>query len=133
MTLTNDTFRFFETEGDWGATQVVTSLDNDGNLQITGIGVAFLTGYWGEVITSMETLPVNLDPESGDFTIDLAPYITTTYNGDPQATYYLVATGNLNACSGKMYLYYDFVQEGVGSYVEYFGDQAYFTEIISVE
>jgi hypothetical protein len=122
-----------ETEGGWGATQVVTSLDNDGNLQITGIGVAFLTGYWGEVITSMETLPVNLDPESGDFTIDLAPYITTTYNGDPQATYYLVATGNLNACSGKMYLYYDFVQEGVGSYVEYFGDQAYFTEIISVE
>ena len=122
-----------ETEGGWGATQVVTSLDNNGNLQITGIGVAFLTGYWGEVITSMETLPVNLDPESGDFTIDLAPYITTTYNGDPQATYYLVATGNLNACSGKMYLYYDFVQEGVGSYVEYFGDQAYFTEIISVE
>jgi hypothetical protein len=121
-----------DTEGGWGPTQVVTSLDNDGNLQITGIGVSFLTGYWGEVITSMATLPVNVDMETGDFTIDEAAYITTTYNDDPQPTYNLKATGNLNACSGTMYLYYDFIQEGVGSYVEYFGSQDDFTEIISI-
>lgn len=120
-----------DTEGDWGATQVVTSLDENGNLQITGIGVAFLTGYWGEVITSMATLPVNVDMETGDFTIDEAPYITTLYNGDPQATYNLTAKGNLNACSGTMYLYYDFIQDGT-SYVEYFGSQTKFTEIISI-
>lgn len=120
------------TLGDWGPTQVVTSLDGNGNLQITGIGVSFLTGYWGEIITSMATLPMNVDLESGNFTIDLAPYIVTTYNGATQPTYYLSATGNLNACSGTMYLYYDFQQEGVGSYVDYFGSQDDFTEIIKV-
>ena len=122
-----------DTEGGWGPTQVVTSLDQNNHLQITGIGVSFLTGYWGEEITSMATLPVNVDLETGDFTISQSAYITTLYNGDPQPTYYLTATGNLNACSGRMYLYYDFIQEGVGSYVEYFGDQDSFTEIISVE
>ncbi len=120
-----------ETEGEWGPTQVVTSLDENGNLQITGVGVAFLTGYWGEEITSMATLPVNVDLETGDFTIDLAAYITTIYNGEVQPTYYLTATGNLNACSGTMYLYYDFVQGGT-SYVEYFESQTKFTEIISI-
>lgn len=122
-----------ETEGDWGPTQVETSLDADGNLQITGVGVSFLTGYWGEEITSMETLPVNVDMETGDFTIAQAPYITTTYNGEVQPTYYLEGRGNLNACSGTMYLYYDFFQEGFGSYVDYFEDQIYFTEIISIQ
>ena len=122
-----------DTQGGWGPTHVITSLDNDGNLQITGIGVSFLTGYWGEVITSMETLPVNVDLETGNFTIEQAAYITTTYNGDPQPTYYLKAKGNLNACTGTMSLYYDFIQEGVGSYVSYFGSQDYFTEIISIQ
>lgn len=122
-----------DTEGDWGPTQVVTSLDEDGNLLITGIGVSFLTGYWGEVITSMEKLPMNVDMETGDFTIEQAPYITTTWEGDPQPTYYLKASGNLNACTGVMTIYYDFIQEGVGSYVEYFESQTAFTEIISIE
>ena len=122
-----------QTLGGWGPTQVVTSLDNSGNLYISGVGVSFLTGYWGEVIQSMETLPVNVDLESGDFTIDQAPYVVTTYNGEVQATYYLSAYGNLNACSGTMYLYYDFYQDGFGSYVEWAGDQAYFTEIIRIE
>lgn len=122
-----------DTEGDWGPTQVVTTLDEDGNLLITGVGVSFLTGYWGEIITSMEELPVNVDMATGDFTIDEAPYITTTYEGEPQPTYYLKATGNLNACTGVMTIRYDFIQEGVGSYVEYFESQTLFTEIISVE
>ncbi|RKD92787.1 DUF4843 domain-containing protein [Mangrovibacterium diazotrophicum] len=122
-----------ETMGGWGSTNVVTSLDGDGNLQITGVGVSFLTGYWGEEIVTMETLPVDVDLESGEFTIEEAAYITTTWDGAPQPTYYLSAHGFLNACSGTMYLYYDFNQAGVGSYVEYFGDQDYFTEIISIE
>lgn len=120
------------TLGGWGPTHVVISKDGNGHLQITGIGVSFLTGYWGEVITSMQTLPMNVDLESGNFTIDLAPYITTTYNGAAQPTYYLSATGNLNACSGTMYLYYDFNQSGVGSYVTYFESQDKFTEIIKI-
>jgi hypothetical protein len=115
----------------YGPTEVVTSLNSSGKLQITGIGVAFLTGYWGEVITSMQTLPMNVDLDTGNFTIDLANYATTTYNGDPQPLYKLSATGNLNACSGTMYLYYDFNQEGVGSYITAgYGTKTKFTEII---
>ncbi len=120
------------TLGDWGPTHVVTSLDGNGNLQITGIGVSFLTGYWGEVITSMETLPMIVDLETGDFTITEAPYVTTTYNGDLQEVYNLSASGNLNSCSGIMYLYYDFNQAGFGSYVEYFESVSDFTEIIAI-
>ena len=118
----------------YGPTKVVTSLNNSGKLQITGIGVAFLTGYWGEVITSMQTLPMNVDQATGNFTIDLANYVTTTYNGDPQPVYKLSATGNLNACSGTMYLYYDFNQDGVGSYIALgYGTKAKFTEIIKLK
>jgi len=113
-----------------GPTQVVTSLDANGKLQITGIAVGWMTGYWGEVITSMATLPMVVDPATGNFTIALAPYMTTTYNGDVQAGYSLSATGTLNACEGKMYLYFNLVQAGV-SFVPSTATQATFTEIIT--
>ena len=132
----NDFVGTYSGETPWGVTRVETTLEG-GQLYITGVGVDFLTGYWGEVITSMEALPVNVDMESGDFTIAQAEYVTTTYNGDPQAPYFLSAYGNLNACSGTMYLYYDFAQPAyeISSYVDYVGegDQSYFTEIISVQ
>lgn len=113
-----------------GPTQVVTSLDANGKLQITGIAVGWMTGYWGEVITSMATLPMVVDPYSGSFSIALAPYMTTTYNGAPQDGYSLSATGILNACEGKMYLYYNLVQAGV-SFVPGTVKQTRFTEIIT--
>ena len=132
----NDFVGTYSGDTPWGATQVETTMEG-GKFYITGVGVAFLTGYWGEVITSMEALPVNVDMETGDFTIAQAAYVTTTYNGAPQATYFLSGYGNLNACSGTMYLYYDFAQPdyGISSYVDYVGegDQSYFTEVISIQ
>jgi hypothetical protein len=113
-----------------GPTQVVTSLDANGKLQITGIAVGWMEGYWGEVITSMATLPMVVDPATGNFTIALAPYMTTTYNGVAQDGYSLSATGILNACEGKMYLYYNLVQAGV-SFIPTYANQARFTEIIT--
>lgn len=127
----NDFVGTYSGDAYFGPTQVVTSLDANGNLQITGIGVAFITGPWGEVITDMATLPMNVDPATGNFTIESAPYLTTTYNGAVQPTYYLSAEGVLNACSLTMTLYYDFYQEGFGSYVETY-NQGYFTEIITI-
>lgn len=114
-----------------GPTHVVTSLDANGKLQITGIAVGWMTGYWGEVITSMATLPMVVDPATGNFTIALAPYMTTTYNGAPQDGYSLSATGILNACEGKMYLYFNLVQAGTNLTPSY-ASQARFTEIISL-
>jgi hypothetical protein len=119
----------------YGPTKVVTSLNSSGKLQITGIGVAFFTGYWGEVITSMQTLPMNVDLATGNFTIALADYVVTSYKGETQPVYKLSATGNLNACSGTMYLYYDFNQAGIGSYLAWNQGftKAKFTEIIKLK
>lgn len=115
-----------------GPTKVVTSLSADGKLQITGVGVAFMTGYWGEVITSQATLPMDVKP-NGDFTIAEADYFTTTYNGAVQPKYRLKGYGRLDACTGSMDLYYDFVQPGVlDSYVDYFGGQDSFEEHITL-
>ena len=110
-----------------GPTRVVVSKNSSGNLQITGIGVGWMTGYWGEVIVTMATLPMVVDLATGNFTIALAPYMTTTYLGAPQAAYTLSATGTLNACEGKMYLYYKLFQGGTAS----LGTTARFTEIIT--
>ena len=99
-------------------TQVVTSINADGQLEITGIGVGFMENDWGEVITDMATLVMDVDLETGNFTIPESYYMSTTYQGAPQAPYYLSAVGNLNACSGQMYLDYDFIQAGT-SYTEW--------------
>jgi len=93
-------------------TQVETSINASGQLEITGIGVGFMENDWGEVIDDMATLVMDVDLETGDFTIAEAYYMTTTYNGAVQAPYNLSAVGNLNACAGAMYLDYDFIQGG---------------------
>lgn len=114
----------------WGPTQTTATVNANGVLEITGVGVAFMTGYWGEVITNMESIPIVLQP-NGDFTIPETYYMSTTYNGAVQPDYNLTGYGRLDACTGTMELYYDFVQPGVlDSYVDYFGSQDYFTEII---
>ena len=92
--------------------QVVTTLDADDNMWITGLGVGFMENDWGEVITNMETLPVNINAETGEFTIDLAYYMSTTYGGEVQPDYYLKAVGKFNSCTGEAFIDYDFVQGG---------------------
>lgn len=109
-----------------GPTHVVVSKNSSGNLQITGIGVGWMTGYWGEDIVTMATLPMVVDLATGNFTIALAPYMTTTWGGDPQPGYTLSATGTLNACEGKMYLYYKLFQGSATS----LASVARFTEVI---
>lgn len=119
------------TAGSGDPTEVVTSLDGSGNLQITGIAVGWMENYWGEVIITMATLPVDVDLATGNFEIALTPYMETTWNGSPQPGYSLYGSGNLNACSGTMYLYYDLVQAGtyaVGTWV----NQSTFTEVIAI-
>jgi len=99
------------------STQVVTTLDGDGQLWITGIGIGFMENDWGEVIVDMQTLPVLVSP-NGDFVITEAYYMETTYLGVPQPVYNLSAVGKLDSCTGIMHLDYDFVQDGT-SYTEW--------------
>lgn len=99
-------------------TQVVTSLNGNGQLQITGIGVGFMEDDWGEVITDMQTLTMEVNMSTGEFTIAETYYMTTIYDGEVQPVYNLSAVGTLNPCTGEMHLDYDFVQDGT-SYTQW--------------
>jgi hypothetical protein len=110
----------------WGPTEVTTTLDADGVLWITGVGVTFMEGQWGEVITDQVSLPMEIDLGTGAFTIDEAYYMTTTYGGAVQDVYNLSGTGVIDICgSNTMDLEYDFVQGGT-SYNAWLNQYGYF-------
>jgi hypothetical protein len=110
----------------WGPTEVTTTLDADGVLWITGVGVTFMETAWGEVIADQVSLPMEIDLGTGAFTIDEAYYMTTTYNGAVQDVYNLSGTGVIDICgSNTMDLEYDFVQGGT-SYNAWLNQYGYF-------
>lgn len=105
--------------GSWGntdfdyATEVTTTLDDDGNLLINGLVFQWFTGWWSEIIITNEPVKMEIDPETGEITIEEQFYITSTYNGDPQPAYNIKATGMvLNACSKTIEIYPTLVQGG---------------------
>lgn len=100
------------------STKVVVTM-NAGQLEITGMAEGWMTGFWGEVIVAQETLPLIVNPVSGEFTIEEALYMTTTYLGDAQPAYNLVATGKLDACTSGMFIDYDLIQGGTGLAASY--------------
>ena len=102
-------------------TQMVTTLNMAGQLEVTGIGVGFMENDWGEVIVDMQSLVMDVDLATGDFTIAETYYMETTYNGVPQSLYYLSGTGTISGtCTPLFDLVYDFVQDGT-SYTEWLG------------
>jgi hypothetical protein len=110
----------------WGPTEVTTTLDADGVLWITGVGVTFMETAWEEVIADQVSLPMEIDLGTGAFTIDEAYYMTTTYNGAVQDVYNLSGTGVIDICgSNTMDLEYDFVQGGT-SYNAWLNQYGYF-------
>ena len=115
----------------WGDTEVTTTLDADGNLEITGVGVVFMTGGWGETILEQEKVLMDVDKTTGSFTIEEQLYMKTEYNGVVQELYYLSGTGTIDPCTNTMDLQYDFVQDGV-SYVAWLTQYGYFFHEINV-
>ena len=91
-------------------TEVVTFLDGD-NFMIDGLGVGWMTGWWGEVIITEEPLIVTMNPD-GTLVIDEQPYMTTTWNGDPQPAYSLSGTGKWDNCKKTLLIDYVFIQGG---------------------
>jgi hypothetical protein len=93
--------------------EIVTTLDSDGNLLMNGIAFQWFQGWWGEVIITNEPVKVDVNLETGEFVIEDQFYITSTYNGAPQPTYNLSATGTfLNPCEKTMEIFPTFNQEG---------------------
>jgi hypothetical protein len=106
-------------QGSWGdtslgyTTEVETFLNEDGDLMINGLAFQWFTGWWGEVIVTNEAVKMDINAETGEITIDEQFYITSTWDGEPQPTYYLKATGKvLNACEKTMEIRPVFVQGG---------------------
>jgi|GEM_PF-2762222 len=110
-------------------TQITTSLDNEGQLQLTGAGFTWLTDYYGEDITNVAAVPLNVNLTTGKFTIDETYYVATTFQGDAQPDYFIKATGTLNPCSKSMFLDYDLIQLGFSFTQEDVGPGAFFETI----
>ncbi|MDB4206434.1 hypothetical protein N9773_00520 [Flavobacteriaceae bacterium] len=115
----------------WGDTEVTTTLDADGNLEITGVGVVFMTDVWLETILEQEKVLMDVDKTTGSFTIEEQLYMKTEYDGAVQELYYLSGTGTIDPCTNTMDLQYDFVQDGV-SYVAWLTQYGYFFHEINV-
>jgi hypothetical protein len=115
----------------WGDTEVTTTLDADGNLEITGVGVVFMTDGWSETILEQEKVLMDVDKTTGSFTIEEQLYMKTEYDGAVQELYYLSGTGTIDPCTNTMDLQYDFVQDGV-SYVAWLTQYGYFFHEINV-
>ncbi len=93
-------------------TQVVTSIDGDGNFIINGIMFGWFTGWWGEVIITNTPLVVDVNLVTGEFTIAEQPYLTSTWNGAPQPAYGLSGSGKIDPCYKTMTIDYVFHQGG---------------------
>jgi len=105
--------------GAWGnttlgyQTQVVTFLNDDGELMINGLAFGWFTDWWGEVIVTNDPVKMDVNLETGAITIAEQSYITSTWNGDPQPSYSLKGTGMVvNACLKTMRINPVLVQGG---------------------
>lgn len=93
-------------------TQVTTSFDGT-NLLMNGLAFGWLTSsYWGEVIVADAPLIVNMNPVTGQFTIAEQYLADATWNGSPQPTYSIKASGQYFSCLKKMVINYDLIQDG---------------------
>jgi len=95
------------------STRVETFINSEGEMMINGLALDWVEGWWGEIITTNKPVRIDIDVETGAFTIEEQPYITTTYNGSPQAPYSIKATGTiLNPCQKTMKINPVLVQGG---------------------
>lgn len=81
-------------------TEIVTTLDANGDLWMTGIGKQWFEGWWGEVIITEEPLLVSVDLCSDNFVIEDQDYVTSEWNGSPQPPYAMSATGTISMVGG---------------------------------
>lgn len=91
-------------------TQVVTFVDGS-NFMINGLNVGWMVGYWGEIIVDQVPLIMIMN-ENGTLEIELQYYMETTWNGAPQPTYSIAATGVWDNCLKTMTIDYDLYQGG---------------------
>ncbi len=107
------------------ASQITTSFDGT-NLLIEGIAYGWLTdtAFWDEVVVVSHKVIAIVDPITGAISIAEQPLCTTTWLGNVQDDYSIVATGQYVSCSETMVIDYDLLQSG--------GVRRSFTETITI-
>jgi hypothetical protein len=93
------------------ASEVVISGTTDA-FTITGLGVGWMTDFWGEVITNMEDVDmevVAVNDYLTEITIPEQAYMNTTYNGTPQDQYLISGTGILDKCNKTITIEYTLI------------------------
>ncbi|WP_139793772.1 hypothetical protein [Reichenbachiella faecimaris] len=100
-----------------------------GSYMITGLGVGWMTDFWGEVITNMNEVEITFSSDDyyHNATIASQTYMETTYNGAPQDPYLIEGTGTLSKCGKILTIEYSLTNFGV-DWAAWTHDNGYMSE-----
>jgi len=95
--------------------EVVTQMNVDLTLGITGLGFGWMVDFWGETVEEQNYVTVNLEwcGDQGVLTIPEQDYIVTLYAGDLYP-YTIAGSGTFSIDDGvvTMHIEYDMIQDG---------------------
>jgi len=95
--------------------EVVTQMNVDLTLGITGLGFGWMVDFWGETVEEQNYVTVTLEwcGDQGVLTIPEQDYIVTDYEGDLYP-YTIVGSGTFSIDGGvvTMHIEYDMIQDG---------------------
>lgn len=103
---------------------------DDRTIKVTGLGVGWMTDFWGEVIVTMNDVTIQVDEYGLNVTIPEQQYMTTTYNGAAQDPYSISGTGVIDGCTGMLTLSYELDNAqpwGAWTYANGYSDDPHFT------
>jgi hypothetical protein len=92
--------------------QFETVVAGDGLTMSIGLGLAWMTGFWGEDVIDSVELSCDVDLTAGTITIPEQYCFTTTYEGEEQLPYNIVGEGIINFCANTIVFQYTFIQDG---------------------
>jgi hypothetical protein len=101
-----------------------------GDFTITGLGVGWMTDFWGEVITQMRDVDMEVVVVNDyliEITIPSQQYLNTTYGGAPQDVYLIEGTGTLDKCQKKITIEYSLTNNDT-DWAVWTHDNGYMTE-----
>ncbi len=110
-----------------------------GAFGITGLGVGWMTDFWGEVITDMPVVDMEVVVVNDYQTVITIPsqtYMSTTYNSAPQETYLIEGTGTLDKCLKTITIEYSMSNYGTDwafwTHDNGYMSEEFFTAVLSI-
>lgn len=101
-------------------------------IKVTGLGVGWMTDFWGEVVITMEEVTLKVDDLGLNVTLESQAYMTTTYNGADQDPYTIAGSGVIDGCSNTMTIRYGLTNYGIDWGTRYSAAGDYFEAVITL-